>query len=112
MSNTHALTLPNFSKPFVVKTNTSYSGIGALPIQDKRPIAYLGKSLNQRNLGLSIYEKELLALMTTVQKLRHYLEGALFHHKDISLEFKTFVGAENKKPNAIKMAYQTAWNKL
>ncbi|KAL3504205.1 hypothetical protein ACH5RR_034046 [Cinchona calisaya] len=77
MSTTLMLALPDFTKDFVVETDTCYGEIGVVLMQDKRPLAYLNKALNQRNLGLSIYEKEWLALVTAVSKWRHYLEG---HH--------------------------------
>ena len=47
-------------------------------MQNKRPISYLSQALGQKNMGLSIYEKELLALVTAVTKWRHYLEGYHF----------------------------------
>ena len=47
-------------------------------MQDRRPIAFLSQSLAPRNMGMSIYEKELLALVTAVTKWRHYLEGNHF----------------------------------
>lgn len=53
-------------------------GLGVMLMQNKRPIAYLRKGISNRNLGLSIYEKELLALVTEVGKWRHYLEGHRF----------------------------------
>ena len=77
MSNTPVLALPDFTKPFVIETDACYGGVGAVLIQDKRPLAYLSQSLGPENLGLSIYEKELLALVMAVVKWRHYLEG---HH--------------------------------
>ena len=38
----------------------------------------MSQSLGPKNLGMSIYEKELLALVTAVTKWRHYLEGSHF----------------------------------
>lgn len=37
------LALPDFSVPFVIETNTSSFGIGAVLTQGKRPIAYLAR---------------------------------------------------------------------
>jgi hypothetical protein len=42
-------------------------------MQDGQPIAYLSKALKGQALFLSIYEKELLSLVTVVQKWRPYL---------------------------------------
>lgn len=78
MSTTPVLALPDFQKSFVIETYACYGGIGAVLMQEKRPIAYLSKSLGHKNLGLSIYEKELLSLVTAVSKRRHYLERQHF----------------------------------
>ena len=67
------LKLPEFKKAFVVKTNASGRGIGAVLLQAGQPIAFLSKALSMKNLGLSVYEKELLTLVITVTKYRHYL---------------------------------------
>lgn len=49
--------------------------IRAVVMLERRPIAYLSQALNAKNLGLSIYEKKLLALVTAVTRWRHYSEG-------------------------------------
>ena len=47
-------------------------------MQQGRPLAYLSKSLSSRNRGLSVYEKELLAIVFAVTKWEHYLLGRHF----------------------------------
>jgi hypothetical protein len=68
------LALPNFAKKFMIETDASGTGIGAVLMQDGHPIAYLSKALCPRNLGLSAYEKECLALLLAVDHWRPYLQ--------------------------------------
>jgi hypothetical protein len=72
------LALPNFAQPFVIECDASGLGIGAVLMQNGKPIAYLSKALKGRALLMSTYEKELFALVTAIQKWRPYLLGQSF----------------------------------
>lgn len=75
MSSTPILGLPSFSKPFIMETDASNKGLGAVLMQQGKPLAFLNKPLGVRAQGMSIYEKELLAVILAITKWRHYLEN-------------------------------------
>ena len=67
-STTPVLALPDFNQPFIIDTDAYYNGIEAVLMQNRRPLAYISQGLGPKNMGLSINEKELLALVTAVSK--------------------------------------------
>ena len=62
-----------FHKEFVIEPNASGKGIGALLMQEVRPIAYMSQSLSDRAQNKSVYERKLMAIVAAIQKWRHYL---------------------------------------
>jgi hypothetical protein len=65
--------LLDFSQPFHIETDASGNGVGVVLLQNGHPLAFLSKPLSPRNLGLSAYEKEYLAIVMAVEQWRHYL---------------------------------------
>ncbi|KAI9195228.1 hypothetical protein LWI28_012950 [Acer negundo] len=63
MTTTPVMVLLDFTKPFIVETDACNVGIGVVLMQNGRPLAFISKALPPRKLGLSTYEKELLAIV-------------------------------------------------
>jgi hypothetical protein len=75
MSTPPLPSLPNFTKPFTLETDACASGIGAVLMQEGKPLAYFSKCLGPKNSAQSIYEKEALAILQALKKWRHYFLG-------------------------------------
>ena len=78
MCQARVLRLPDFRMTFTIEIDASSGGIGAVLMQEGHTIAFLSKALSPRNLGLSAYEKDLLALVMAVTRWRHFLLGYHF----------------------------------
>ena len=76
------LRLPDIGKQFVVRTDASNTGLGAVLLQEYGdgvfPVAYASRKLLQRETKYSVTEKECLAIVFGFQKFKKYLYGTDF----------------------------------
>ena len=80
--NAPVLQAPDFTRPFLVKTDASDFAIGGVLSQgsgrDERPVAFESKKLSPPESRYTVHEKELLAVVHTLREWRHYLQGQPF----------------------------------
>lgn len=86
MTTTPVLALPDFTKEFTLECDASGVGIGAVLAQEGHHVAFMSKSLSQRHSALSVYDKEMLAVVSAVDHWRPYLLG---HHFNIVTDHRT-----------------------
>lgn len=64
--STLVLALPDFSKPFLIESDASSIGIGAVLMQEGKTLAFMSQELSGNHLGHSTYEKEMMAILHVV----------------------------------------------
>lgn len=76
------LQYPDFTKPFVVTTDSSDYALGAVlsqgTIGSDLPVAYASRSLNKAEKNYSTTQKELLAIIFAIDHFRPYIFGTKF----------------------------------
>ncbi|CDJ69822.1 OSJNBa0042F21.10 protein, related [Eimeria necatrix] len=67
------LQVPDTTKPFELYTDVSGYAIGAVLEQEGKPIGFLSQVMDPTQQKYSIYDQELLALVTALDKWSHLL---------------------------------------
>ncbi|KAK7116800.1 hypothetical protein V1264_002415 [Littorina saxatilis] len=83
LSSEPLVRLPDFSRPFTVRSDVSSTGIGAALMQPDdddvlHPVLYASRKLLERETRYSTVERECLALVWAVDKFHRYLFGSHF----------------------------------
>ncbi|GBN12405.1 Retrovirus-related Pol polyprotein from transposon 297, partial [Araneus ventricosus] len=82
LTSSPILTYPRTDKDFILDTDASNEGIGAVLSQnignEERVIAYFSKSLGKPERNYCVTRKELLAIVKSIEHFHHYLYGQKF----------------------------------
>jgi hypothetical protein len=80
LSTAPVLALPDPTKPYAMQviSDASDFGVGAVLLQEGRPVAYFSKKLNQAERNYSTTEKELAGVLYALKEWRCYLLGRSF----------------------------------
>ncbi|XP_072172659.1 uncharacterized protein [Diadema setosum] len=102
------LRLPNRDEEYVVRTDASDIGIGAVLMQkqdsDLFPVSYASRKLLDRERKYAIVERECLALAWAVKKFSYYLYGRKFTYQTDHYPLAYLSKAQHKNARVLRWA--------
>lgn len=93
LTTSPVLTLPNMAEPFSVNlemvTDASKHAVGSVLTQNGQPVAYFSKKLNPAQQKYATHEREMLAIVLSLEEWRPYLLGqpVTVHTDHFSLKY-------------------------
>jgi hypothetical protein len=67
--------MPDMEKPFSIYCDASGQGLGCVPMQDGRVVAYASRHLRKHEVNYSTHDLELATMVHALKIWRHYLMG-------------------------------------
>jgi transposase InsO family protein len=77
LTETPVLAYYNVKKPVTVSCDASKSGLGAVLLQDNKPVAYASRALTDTETRYAQIEKELLAVVFALERFNQYTYGKI-----------------------------------
>ncbi|GJY75755.1 putative mitochondrial protein [Tanacetum coccineum] len=102
MMKAPVLAFPDFTQLFVVETDASGVGIGAVLQQKGHPISYMSKTISLKHQSLSTFKKEFLAILLALDKWRGYLLDRHFIIKTDHCSLKYLLDQRITTPTQMK----------
>jgi hypothetical protein len=108
------MAVPDFEKPFEVWADACHQGVGALLLQDGKPIAYESRKLSSAERNYSIGEQELLAVVHALRTWKHYLIGGEFtvctdHNPNVFLQQSDLTGRKARWQEFLATHFHMTW---
>jgi hypothetical protein len=105
---------PDFTKPFDVVCDASMHGVGAVLLQDCKPIAFLSRKFCKAEYNYTTTEQELLAAVEALKQWRCYLEGVEFtmwtdHNPNTYMQTKTTLSRREARWSEMFQQYRFTW---
>ena len=96
---TLVLKLPDVNEPFILQTDASDAGVGAVLLQEKdgikKPVAHASQKMKSPQMFYSTIEKECYAIVWAVHKFQRYLYG---HEFLLETDHQPFVYLKSLSP--------------
>ena len=93
-----------------VQCDASQRGLGAALLQDGKPVAYASRALTETEERYAQIEKELLAIVFSLEKFHHYTYGrpvqVFSDHKPLEMIFKKPLAAIPRRLQGMRMRLQ------
>ncbi|GJZ21779.1 ty3-gypsy retrotransposon protein [Tanacetum coccineum] len=102
LSHALILCLPNFNDTFVIEADASSEGIGAVLLQQRRPLSYFSRKLGPRMRIVATYHKELFAIVIQTPLQQKYIRKLMGF--DFLIEYKP--GVSNQVADAFSCIYE------
>ena len=93
ISNAPVLAYFDVNKEVTVMADASRYGLGAVILQENKPIAYASRSLTPTEMHYAVIEKEMLAVVFAMEKFHQYIYGK---HVTVESDHKPLVSIQNK----------------
>ena len=92
MARTTILQYPAFDKPFHIYTDASAVQLGAVIVQEGKPIAFYSRKLNPAQTRYTTTERELLSIVEVLKEFKTILFGQelIVHTDHENLTYKKF----------------------
>lgn len=108
------LATPAFSQPFEVVCDASLVAVGAVLLQNGRPVAFESKKLTPAEVGYTTTEQELLAVVHALTVWRCYLEGVKFtvvtdHHPNTFFNEQPLLSRRQARWSAFLQQFDFSW---